>query len=360
LRAIDSQVGTEARKALEWLDRITTWTESRAAGRVELQGPEDQYQTWAEVEKYLLPDTPLSYEDEDPEEEDLARALNERLAFRNSTNRTSHESPTCHVTPSPLLNTITPSTNLGTHPPVKVKIDAICATSPKLNKLAQEAPSSTCATPRQGSPSSGIPASVRPLLNFVVWRAHNDVEPGTARYILLTDDSVIQKQAQKFGVRAKLLNQVRNIVAKDGRKLDVGKPLPEEDTLENGVIQDDIPAMDEDDDAEEILFKPLHRAVPTITPNGFSNVLDPNHFGRTPATTRRGNGSNHTSTPTPPRPAGGRVTPNASRTRGNNVPVARQARQLQFVKPIDPDSYARPAPVLRRGRGGSRRLWEPT
>lgn len=207
---------------------------------------------------------------------------------------------------------------------------------------------------RQNSPSTGIPARVRPLLNFVVWRAHNDIEPATARYILLTNDQATQKQAQKFGVRAKLVSQLRNIVLKDGRKLDVGEPLPEETSLESEMLLDDVPIMEADDDAEEILFQPVPRV--TQRPNGNPNVLDPNHFGRSPArASRRGNGlptANVRSTPT-------RGSVSSPRGR-NSVPVGRQPRPTQLVKPIDPDSYIRPAPTLRRGRGGGRRLWEPT
>ena len=61
-----------------------------------------------------------------------------------------------------------------------------------------------------------IPMSVRPLLNFVVWKTHNrgDLTRGNGQFILLTNDPTTQRQAQKFGVRAKMLAQVCAIVAK--------------------------------------------------------------------------------------------------------------------------------------------------
>jgi len=60
LRSSTPPTNLEARRALEWLDEITSATENKSAGFVQLQGPDDQYTSWQEVEKYLLPETPLS------------------------------------------------------------------------------------------------------------------------------------------------------------------------------------------------------------------------------------------------------------------------------------------------------------
>lgn len=332
---------------------------------MELQGPEDQYQTWQEVEKYLLPDTPLSYEEDDVEEEYLVRALDESLAIQDAPDKASRISHALGNGRSASSESAL-FADIPAHKAMKSTKSGMSQIAVfTTNGMSPKAPEATgrSRTPRQGSPSAGIPARVRPLLNFVVWRAHNDVEPGTARYILLTDDPVTQKQAQKFGVRAKLLNQLRNIVLKDGRKLDVGKPLPEKDDIEDASLLDAIKSIDDDvDDAEEILFKPVPRSVPVRNPTSTSpNILDPDHFGRSPSAGRRGNangnGNGHINAPT--RSAVGRVPLNSTRGRGNAA-TARQPRPPQFVKPIDPDSYVRPSPTLRRGRGGGRRLWEPT
>lgn len=60
LRSSTPPTNLEARHALEWLDEVTSATENKSAGFVQLQGPDDRYTTWQEVEKYLLPETPLS------------------------------------------------------------------------------------------------------------------------------------------------------------------------------------------------------------------------------------------------------------------------------------------------------------
>lgn len=193
-----------------------------------------------------------------------------------------------------------------------------------------------------------IPLSVRPLLNFVVWKTHNrgPSPRETGQYILLTNDSNTQRQAQKFGVRAKMLAQVRGIVAKSAPRTTptngVHRPLP-------------IEPLRPDEDFEEVVFKPhvRSRSPGARSPKQAQNVLDPNHFGRDPPGSPRAQGA------APATPAAAARSSNGSSRR--STPAAnRPTKQQQVARPIDPDSYARPSPGPRRGRGNHGRLWEPT
>lgn len=390
MRSSPPPINLAARKTLEWLDAITTATEGQPVGRVELQGPEDQYEAWKEVERYLLPDTVFSSANLDGVADDLRG----RLTFKDSngrkgatTLRDASSSPDCGQSQESSPETAQATTvNTASNGALANSID-----------------------------SSTIPAPIRPLLNFVVWRTyHGDSTiAGTGKYILLTNDRITQRQAQKFGVRAKMLGQVSAIVAKTAATQPVlanGK--------ENGRLSMDRPiepreAADEEPD-DEIVFNPAQRpgssrGKPAV--NGQSilpassnaKILDPDHFGRSPGAkpmtspkaspvqphfSGRGQSS--------PKPAQRshfqnqqspmRGSPNnraqpgpngrGGRGRGGSMRGAPQingfgrggfhprvgnvnaAQAQQFDQPIDPDSYARPGST--RGRGnGMRKLWNP-
>lgn len=89
----------------------------------------------------------------------------------------------------------------------------------------------------------------------------------------------MQKLASKFGVRAKLLNQVRNIVQKNMSQLDGTNEVPETKEDDDDVIDavGDMKAVDERDE-DEIVFVPPPRGSPQ-DPHA-APVIDPDHFGR--------------------------------------------------------------------------------
>jgi len=212
----------------------------------------------------------------------------------------------------------------------------------------------------------------------------------------------MQKLASKFGVRAKLLNQVRNIVQKNMSQLGGITREPEAEEEEDEVIDavGDMKAVD-DRDEDEIVFVPPPRGSsqdPHAAP-----VIDPNHFGRntSPGTRAAALGpvlapstpkspalaqvfaTQPKSQPSSPKPA--QTTPASQHNRqnnnqhrsspraanmngsmrgpGRNIQVPVQVTKL--VKPIDPDSFTRPTNgTVRGGRGGRGpggrgRLWEP-
>ncbi|KAF2453860.1 hypothetical protein BDY21DRAFT_292134, partial [Lineolata rhizophorae] len=58
LKKGNAKVNQDAREAIRWLDEITSLPENAAS--VTLQGGYETFETWSEVEKYLLPETLLS------------------------------------------------------------------------------------------------------------------------------------------------------------------------------------------------------------------------------------------------------------------------------------------------------------
>ena len=261
MRGINCPVRGDAQKALVWLDEVTTSTASKSSGRVQLQGPDDQYTTWQEVERYLLPDTPFSRANVNGT--DRVDALSKMLDRNLNTNSSQTSSPntqTTHRSPS-ASPTSSASSLSSTAADTPVKADE----------------SSTALS------AHGIPPSVRPLLNFVVWRTHHEDAIGieSGKYILVTNDPIIQKQASKFGVRAKLLAQLENILGKEGvKRVDEGLQAPTMKNFSSHSAEEDI-----SDDEDRVVFDPSKRPTSSRGISGqtvpaISNVIDPDHFGR--------------------------------------------------------------------------------
>lgn len=296
----------------------------------------------------MLPDTPLSLELEmENYAEDLSIAMAESALDEDDTPWADNGSTKSH-SKSPQQHTASShASRQSRQPNGSSKADGSLLGSSAAN-------------------DSSIPMSVRPLLNFVVWKTHNrgDFTRGNGQFILLTNDQTTQRQAQKFGVRAKMLAQVCAIVAKSTPRM---QPT-------NGAHRPvAIEPLGPDEDFEEVVYKPNPRASPKrSSPRLAQNVLDPNHFGRNPKQDKsvglfEAPISPRVQSVLPSASAGPAVTrsPNSSSRARSNTPNNRPLRQPQtpvqhIARPIDPDSYARPSPGGRRTRGPSRgRLWEP-
>ena len=389
-----------------------------------MQGPDDQYASWQDVEHYLLPETPLSHNNEHGQDrvDALSKMIDRNLSVDNSPSFSANPRESNHTS--------------SALPPA--------FTSPILSNgtdLAMKADESSSALS-----AHGIPPTVRPLINFVVWRTHQQ-ESGkvsTDKYILVTNDPIIQRQASKFGVRVKMLSQLSNILAKEGVKPSISsKESVTNFTINNHVVEEDL-----SEEEDRVVFDPKKRPGSSRgarqSQQQHTNIIDPDHFGRddnvNPAKqqppngpikshTARGGRGNYNNTRgnsriynSPPqqqshlaasqaiqRGRGGNVingrgttsqhrgnphaqayirgtshmntgrgtpvgTPTAPRGngafrgRGTNIQhtprgnLTGQGRGQFIQKPIDPDSFARPSPFGRgRGRGAStHRLWEPT
>ena len=363
-------------------------TENKLVGRVQLQGPDDQYKSWKEVERYLLPSTPLSNSEESQGLDTLSRVLDENLFIEQhkhqndddgSTGRSDSRGSSSDLSVTP--ESIKASMNGSLAVEEKHWSRSTAATLPDAALTGQNS--------QNASPSvnQSVPARLRPLLNFVVWRMHHrqSTDQSSKIYILLTNDPVIQKQAGKFGVRAKLLNQLRKIVSVDEHVVDVKNNKKDESTTdlaEGNIGETQTDDIDDEEEEEKILFDPTQRPKSSSGPP--PNLIDPDHFGRgpnprSPPTSTRFRGSSQ-----PGR--GYRGSPRgrfAAQSRNSFVPSIQYPNGPAIIRggqgsmrgrgfhddtrfhrsagqrPIDPDSYARPPPSLRRGRTPFRKIWEP-
>ncbi|KAJ9644133.1 hypothetical protein H2201_007109 [Coniosporium apollinis] len=384
-----SRINGEAREAVKWLDDVTSTPHSQ---RVQLQGVDETYGSWEEVEKYLQPQSLLAGENNGENGVDgLTDELHSTLQLHDQSDKlstSSHESDA--------QGTKTPSSPRS----------AYSSTSPGLlNASPYKAASRTSVETPVSRPSSrpgrndadiqphkafanatrqAVPPRLQPLFNHIIWRINQDQNPNTAldSFIFLTNDANKQALAQKFGVKTKRLEQVRDAVAREERdfknrlalwRKETGITTPVEPTAGRlEAVQP--PAVEDDEESEDediVVFKrplrvPSAPASPVPAPAlPIQPVIDPNQFSRAspvlqPAAVQQ--------VPAAPRGRGGRppVAPRGGRggfvpPPGRFVPNARpRVASVDLNKPIDPDSFARPSPFRGGMRGGRRTLWNPT
>ncbi|KAI4907949.1 hypothetical protein J4E90_009357 [Alternaria incomplexa] len=375
------RIHADAREAVKWLDEVTS---NEAASRVQLEGVDEAYTTWGEVEHFLLPDTLLSMEDSESDEDDYHEDLESSFNALDMSDGTSisstHSFENVSKTPeSPGSRSSTASGPVDATPHTD-KAATLLRASPD-----RTARSSTDMARADKTTKGSVPVYLQPLFNHILWRINKEGNPDAAleSFILLTNDSAKQAIAQKFGIRAKRLEQLRDAVAREDReyknhltihKLEVeataamsASPIapkaaerPKSSPIHTNV--NETKPEDISDDEDEVLFKRAPRGPAATTGN--QHVFDPNDFARTnQQQSPRGGRGAHAA----PRGRGGP----AFRGRGNFAsrgayvppgPVFRAppAPRHDPSAPLDPDSFSRPAPKVGPVRGGGRRkLWEP-
>jgi hypothetical protein len=195
-----------------------------------------------------------------------------------------------------------------------------------------------------------VPIALRPFFNYILWRIHQEENAVAAMesFLLVTNDPLKQQIAQRFGIRVKRLEQMRDIIAREDRDLKNRAEM-----LKKEIEAETQPEMaaqpsDQEDEEDEIVLKRAPPKAPQAMTNG--RVWDPNAFGRTPHSPGRG--------------ARGAYRGRAGPVRGNYAPRAAtptttRSPPVDLNKPIDPDSFNRASAATRVARAGRRRLWEP-
>lgn len=353
-----------------------------AADRVLLEGVDEAYSTWEEVEKFMLPETLLSMEDSESEDddyhEDLESSFN-ALDVSDETSMSSTQSLEDSVpkTPESPRSAMSKNKVVGhEEPALKEKANDFPSSSPD-----RTARNSTESARGPRSPKRAVPDYLKPLFNHVLWRINKESNPDAAlaSFVLLTNDPTKQSIASKFGIRAKRLEQLRDTIAREDREYKNHLTLHKIES-ESNIAKKNTPVTPKtaerpksshstqdrpeegSDDEDVVLFQRAPRGPAAITNN--QRVWDPNDFGRTKQQqSPRGGRGAHVA------PRGrGMPSPRGRGTfvpRGAYVPPGPPVRAPPAPRhdpnaPIDPNSFARPVVRVSPARGGSgRKLWEP-
>ncbi|KAF2088734.1 hypothetical protein K490DRAFT_12464, partial [Saccharata proteae CBS 121410] len=363
IKKANTKDSTNAKDALIWLDEVTSEPHVVAAGLVQLQGGDEIYGTWDEVEKHAMPQT-LFTENEYPDDVDgLADELYDSYISNDSSDRNSSGSSTEHREKTPE----SPRSTCSSADPEIALLSRNTQNTAKANGALKSRDSTArnslnLSRPKTAQKTSSVcPPRYRPFFNYVLWRIHHeqnlDISPES--FIVLANDPAKQAIASRFSVRAKRLEQMRDIVGREERDYRNRVALFKKET---GIeFVEEKPAEDPDSDEDEVVFKrPVVKAAPPKA--GPQQVFDPNDFGRSqhivppaapaaaPPTAPRGNRGGRGG----PRGGRGGFAPAAPAAMGRVTP-----KPIDPNAPIDPNSFARPPPATRSFRGGRRKLWEP-
>jgi hypothetical protein len=427
------RIGADAKAALAWLDHSTNQAVSPAASRIRLEGEKETYKTWAEVEEFMLPRPLLSMEDtvstentESTEKfEEPKRSIAELYTDDNSeigspvSRQTAEERDTFTAGDFPKQSPrlFTPSASPRIEPPKKEKVLQPIGTGRPSHRKTDSNVSSVSATstarPLSRQIGDEVPDSLRQFFNHIMWRINEDksTTSNINSYILLTNDNAKQIVAQRFGIRVKRLEQMRDIIEREQAESQTGLMISNANGLLSEIHQSPslAPAApiternnDEEaqasessatdcqtpDDDDEVLIRP--KALPKApqamkkqpqSPGKQPQLFDPNSFGRGHSHSTRGGSGHHRGgrssgpfgsprggTSHSPRfsdrpTSAGRGALYTPRRGGAQPHHGPQPAPLDLSKPIDPDTFTRATAGGQNGRtrgGGRRQLWEPS
>lgn len=404
----------DVRETLQWLDDAT----DKHPGSVAVQGPEDTYEKWDLVERFVVPRTLFSEDNHEHELELIESNGNSykaatKLLIPEETAKASFSSGATEASGS-----LSPS---SMHSPHSSTSALSPPTSPTVMPEAKSIAALNAAASRPQSSSASVPAGLQPLFNYILWRIHQELDPVAAleSFIFLCNDGRKVGFAKGFDIKTKRLEQLREAVGREDRDFKNRQALlnrenqnvdPEQGSakkpvevkkVDRPITPKDAVGEDEDEEDNEVVFKPHPpRAPAAMLQKSQPNLIDPNAFGRGPqpqpqpslkqdlpkapqsprignAPAQRGSPLNRNADVFTPR---GNARGGRGNVRGNNVNfpgrgnfngrgnftghtavTSSNANQLQNVAPpsphgqIDPASFARPEAPRQQ-----RKLWTPT
>lgn len=341
------------------------------------------------MEKFALPKTLFSEEDGLTEDDDLDAS---RKGLENMNFGTEEAGLSFSSNESFVSDPATPPDHSGSASPISPPISPPNATKsldPSLSLNARNRSFSPAGKKKSTSVAgagSDIPHNVQPLFNYIIWRVHQESDPASAldSFIFLSDNPAMRKYAQRFGIRMKTLSEIRYVIARETQDVRNRQAVQQKGIGSNGsselvrpgssrgnasVIQfpaesatatepqNEGPHVVEDED-DEILLKRAPKG-PAASMEVYTPQKKVAASSQPPSSPR---GSASAGSRVVSRDAAPRGPNNRARGGGSGRGRGRGLAELQALSspgPIDPNSFARPAPVRGRARGG-RGLWMPT
>ncbi|KAI1936440.1 hypothetical protein LOZ12_000909 [Ophidiomyces ophidiicola] len=341
LRKASSQIGVNARESVRFLDRVTSGKHSIPTSKIVLQGPMEQFETWEEVEKYILPEfqeemvntsapsapTPAPLSPPSPMEQKLSEKdvevakrmsdLNEMSQMLLSKLNFKRDADTTYANSTGTLSVPTSSTTCSSHPSPEY-------TSRQLE--GSQGNDSSSADEEDGSEpvfvNPIVPKEIKPLLNAIIWRLHGHPDANTAASgcILVTNDRSTQTWAQKFGITVKNVPQLRTSIIYEEKEFKNHCKYQEKNPN-----NDPKPLLSYEDESEEDVL--------VFVPRGQKKPSSPGNEGRK---------SIHSS------PVAPRISNNHTNgvARGKVASPSEPHVEVPSV-PIDPDSFNRNVGVAK-------------
>jgi hypothetical protein len=362
------------RDTLDWLDDAT----SKHPNIVTLQGAEETYEKWSEVERFAVPRSLFSesdhidVEDDDNSMSQLEEQTSHKLVLSES-NRNRKGSMSSQASGS--ANSVAASSMQS----VRSSLSALSPPTSPLKSTATTAidPASSGKQDSQLSSSGNVHVRLQPLFNYILWRIHQELNPAAAleTFIFLCNDPSKTNAAKGFDIRSKRLEQLRDVVGREDREYRNRLSVLNKEGQQQAAATPAVKTTKEPKSPPKAPAAMLGQQNAVMDPDAFSRSVQP--------VTKPGPVA-------PSSPRGNYVQPGRGAARGNNfrgsprsrgaLPNGAAAGRGGFASPntrrggasaaqmdgqIDPNSFERPrgGNIARgggAGAGAGRKLWVPT
>jgi hypothetical protein len=377
------------RETLQWLDEVTT----KYPDVVALQGADETFENWEEVEKFAVPRTLFSEHDEyelESEPDANFAGTPEKLAFEPGYGEGARSNGS-----SMQSRPGTPGSQMSfSQAPSPTSPPTSPARAPAQNSQAK---STVPPNARPTCSDGAVPRSIQSLFNYILWRVHQELDPVAAleSFIFLCNDANKLKFAKGFDIKVKRLEQLREAVGREDREYKNRQAV-----LSRESRQENIPSVTPSQQLEKSA-ETVPRVISSPKPPSAmvhaetSPVIDPNAFGRSAALAKPDAVNNEPRSPrlkpTPSAPGSPRARPSTPRGAGrgsnrgslrgnprgrglaNGSSVGRAVHTMfdsidsidsvSQAGQIDPNSFSRPSTrggISASRGGGGRKLWVPT
>jgi hypothetical protein len=253
LKKDSSPIGTSARKAVKFLDRSTSSGSDLEHDPVILQGPDEQYAAWTEVEAHYENEAVKNAGMGDAVGGKVANAKEDKVTEPVQKTTVSTTTGTGNVLSQMLLEKLNFAKDPAATSPNSTPPLSPSSSGPQSSKTSPEVKSATMLKQDQAP----VPPSLKPLLNPVVWYVHEKKSPAGEELIFLTNSADTMHLARDFGIPTKNIHQLRDALGQDENE--VPRPVSSRDTSKRNSTAEPKTLFsynDVESDEEEVVFKP--------------------------------------------------------------------------------------------------------
>lgn len=249
-----SQIGINARKAVKFLDRSTSSRGDLRHDPVILQGPDDQYPTWAEVEAHYLNENlktaGINEEESSISAMDKKQEKDAELSLKGSAGAGGALSQM-------LLDKLNFAKDPAAVSPSSTPPLSPSSSDPQSSKTSPEVKSATLHHHDQ----TPVPPTLKSLLNPVVWYVHEKKSPASEKLVFLTNSADTMHLARDFGIPTKNIHQLRSALGLEDNEAEAPESSKKEPIkkVESSEPKTLFSYDDFESDDEEVVFKPRGR-----------------------------------------------------------------------------------------------------
>jgi len=246
---------------VKFLDHITSSADLNH-DPVIIQGPDDEYPSWQEVESRYIESVILRNDEESTDMDEKKPEMQ-----NGNTTASSQES-----TPEKLMNDLSLASEDFKTSPISTPPLSPSASEPQSTKTS---PEMRCATITKHD-ATPIPPALKALINFVVWYTYESkTSGGDSTVTFLTNSADAAQIAKDFGVAPKTIHQLRATISSELDNLQGQDSIQQKKLSSRSLRAKNDPEpptlfrYDEgSSEEEELVFKPRPRDIPRPDSSG--------------------------------------------------------------------------------------------